>query len=51
MGITPNGYIAKSDGNSEWTSEEDLRGFHEKINQIAYNWLSSKLILQAIYKD
>lgn len=29
MGITPNGYIAKEDGNSEWTSEEDLRGFFE----------------------
>jgi dihydrofolate reductase len=29
MGITPNGYIAKEDGNSEWTSEEDLQGFFE----------------------
>lgn len=27
MGITPNGYIAKVDGDSEWTSEEDLKGF------------------------
>ena len=30
MGITPNGYIAKPDGKSEWTSEEDLNGFHEQ---------------------
>lgn len=29
MGITPNGYIAKEDGNSEWTSQEDLQGFFE----------------------
>lgn len=29
MGVTPNGYIAKEDGNSEWTSEEDLQGFFE----------------------
>ena len=30
MGITPNGYIAKSNGDSEWTSEEDLKGFYEQ---------------------
>lgn len=29
MGISINGYIAKSDGDSEWTSEEDLKGFYE----------------------
>lgn len=29
MGITINGYIAKEDGDSEWTSEEDLQGFYE----------------------
>ncbi len=27
MGITPNGYIARENGDSEWTSEEDLKGF------------------------
>ena len=30
MGISINGYIAKEDGNSEWTSEEDLKGFYEQ---------------------
>ena len=30
MGITPNGYIAKEDGNSEFTSNEDLQGFFAK---------------------
>ena len=30
MGISANGYIAKTDGNSEWTSEEDLKGFYEQ---------------------
>jgi len=34
MGVTPNGYIAKSDGNSEWTSEEDLKGFYETSKKI-----------------
>ena len=29
IGITPNGYIAKENGDSEWTSEEDLKGFQE----------------------
>lgn len=29
MGISPNGYIAKENGDSEWTSEEDLQGFYE----------------------
>ena len=29
MGITPNGFIAKLDGNSNWTSEEDLQGFYQ----------------------
>lgn len=28
MGISINGYIAKEDGDSEWTSEEDLQGFY-----------------------
>ena len=29
MGTSANGYIAKADGDSEWTSEEDLKGFYE----------------------
>lgn len=29
MGTTINGYIAKEDGDSEWTSDEDLKGFYE----------------------
>lgn len=29
MGVSINGYIAKSDGNSEWTSDEDLKGFFD----------------------
>jgi len=30
MGISVNGYIAKEDGDSEWTSKEDLNGFYEQ---------------------
>lgn len=29
MGISINGYIAKENGDSEWTSDEDLKGFYE----------------------
>lgn len=29
MGISINGYIAKEDGDSQWTSDEDLAGFYE----------------------
>jgi dihydrofolate reductase len=29
MGITVNGYIARENGDSEWTSEEDLKGFEQ----------------------
>ena len=29
MGISANGYIAKENGNSEFTSKEDLQGFYE----------------------
>lgn len=29
MGVSANGYIAQMDGDSEWTSQEDLKGFYE----------------------
>jgi dihydrofolate reductase len=34
MGITPNGFIAKPNGDSEWTSEEDLAGFYEQSKKV-----------------
>lgn len=34
MGISVNGYIAKADGDSEWTSKEDLEGFYEHSERI-----------------
>lgn len=30
MDISVNGYIAKEDGDSEWTSDEDLKGFYDQ---------------------
>ncbi len=50
MAITPNGYIAKSDGDSEWTSREDLKSFHEEskkagnviIGKNTYEYASKK---------
>ena len=29
MGMSMNGYIAKTNGDSEWTSDEDLKGFFD----------------------
>ena len=29
IGVSINGYIAKADGDSEWTSDEDLKGFFD----------------------
>lgn len=34
MGTSVNGYIARENGDSEWTSEEDLEGFYEKSKSI-----------------
>lgn len=33
-GITPNGYNAKENGDSEWTSEEDLQGFYKHSKKV-----------------
>lgn len=41
MGTSINGYIAKEDGDSEWTSEEDLQGFY-KNSQAAGNIIMGK---------
>ena len=30
MGVSLNGYIAKTNGDSDWTSEENLQGFYEQ---------------------
>ena len=34
MGVSINGYIAKQDGDSEWTSDEDLKGFFDHSKRI-----------------
>lgn len=34
MGVSINGYIAKTDGDSEWTSDEDLKGFFDNSKRI-----------------
>lgn len=33
MGVTPNGYIAKEDGESRWTSDENLNGFFDNCKK------------------
>jgi dihydrofolate reductase len=47
MGITPNGYIAKEDGNSEWTSEEDLQGFFENSKKAGNIIMGKNTYLEA----
>lgn len=34
MGVSINGFIAKTDGDSEWTSDEDLKGFFDNSKRI-----------------
>ena len=34
MGMSANGYIAKENGNSEFTSKEDLQGFYEHSKSV-----------------
>jgi dihydrofolate reductase len=47
MGITPNGLIAKEDGNSEWTSEEDLKGFFENSKKAGNIIMGKNTFLEA----
>lgn len=47
MGITPNGYIAKEDGNSEWTSDEDLDGFYKESKKAKNIILGKNTFLEA----
>lgn len=48
MGISANGYIAKSDGNSEWTSREDLRGFYEHSKEAGNVIMGKNTYLEAL---
>lgn len=48
MGITPNGYIAKENGNSEWTSEEDLHGFFENSKKAGNIVMGKNTYLEAL---
>lgn len=50
MGISVNGYIAKEDGDSEWTSEEDLKGFYEQSKK-AGNIIMGKNTYFAVSKS
>lgn len=47
MGVTPNGFIAKEDGDSEWTSEEDLKGFFENSKKAGNIIMGKNTFLEA----
>lgn len=47
MGITPNGYIAKENGDSEWTSEEDLQGFFKNSKEAGNIIMGKNTYLEA----
>jgi len=47
MGISANGYIAKTDGNSEFTSEEDLKGFYSHSKEAGNIIMGKNTYLEA----
>ena len=47
MGVTVNGYIAKENGDSEWTSEEDLQGFMKHSKNAGNIILGKNTFLEA----
>ncbi len=49
MGISVNGYIAKENGSSEFTSQEDLQGFYEH-SKLAGNIIMGKNTYIEAYK-
>ena len=48
MGMSANGYIAKADGNSEFTSEEDLKGFYEGSKKAGNIIMGKNTYLEAL---
>lgn len=47
MGISANGYIAKADGNSEFTSEEDLKNFYTNSKEAGNIIMGKNTFLEA----
>jgi len=47
MGISANGYIARADGNSEFTSEEDLKGFYTQSKKAGNIVMGKNTFLEA----
>ena len=50
MGTSINGYIATKDGDSTWTSEEDLQGFREHSKEIG-NCVMGKNTYESAVRD
>ena len=48
MGITVNGLIAKTDGDSQWTSEEDLKGFRERSSEAGNCIMGKNTFLETV---
>lgn len=48
MGITPNGLIAKPNGDSQWTSEEDLKGFYEQSSHMGNCVMGKNTFLETV---
>ncbi|MSR84855.1 dihydrofolate reductase [Candidatus Uhrbacteria bacterium] len=48
MGMSVNGFIAKKDGNSQWTSEEDLKGFFEHSKSAGNIIMGKNTYLEAL---
>lgn len=48
MGITVNGLIAKPDGDSQFTSEEDLKGFYEHSSAVGNCVMGKNTFLETV---
>ncbi len=51
MGISANGYIAKQNGDSEFTSDEDLKGFYELSKKVGNVIMGKNTHLYIIEKE
>ena len=48
MGVSANGYIAKENGNSEFTSDEDLKGFYDQSKSAGNIILGKNTYIEAV---
>ena len=48
MGISVNGYIARENGDSQWTSDEDLKGFYDYSKEVGNLVMGKNTYIEAL---